>query len=109
MPSLTPFRASGDMYRNSFYYLGQYLGSVLVNQEDPFKALAEGREKAKGIAAALRVKIPTLKAGDIEIRSTTYDAQFSLIPELERPPQTLVWPQEPTLSTMKPGPVKEES
>lgn len=97
------------MYKNSFYYQGVYLGSSLTNHEDPFKALAAGRDKAQQIAKALRVKLPLIKQGDIEIHSDPYNPQYDMLPELLKvePPMEVV-PGQVTLRNLKPGPLAEE-
>lgn len=99
------------MFRNSFYYQEIFLGSVISIQEDPFKALREGEDKAAQIARALKPKIPLVSTGDIEIHVDTYDPQYFLFPELAQKPITMQrrGKNVPTLLTLRPGPLKEAS
>lgn len=90
------------MFRNTFLFQGINLGSSISLQDDAFKALAEGRAKAEQIARALRVKIPTVTSGDIEVHCKAYNPQLWLLPDLAPKSDSISYvPNAPTLKSMK--------
>lgn len=92
------------MYRNSYFYQDIPLGSSISHQDDIFKALREGEEKAKVIAGVLKLKIPQVTPGDIEIRCGMYDPQLWLDPIFSKKGDTMTrLPGQKTLKQMAMG------
>ena len=59
------------------------LGSMISQQEDPYKALDEGKTKRDEIASALRITMPQLrkiKGPDIEVCVSVHSPQLLLFP-----------------------------
>ena len=71
-------------YKNIYLFEGQKLGSSFSEQDDPFKALNEGKNKAVQIARILAHQVKGVKPDQIEIQCWWYDPQYPLFPELAK-------------------------
>lgn len=71
-------------YKNIYLFEGQKLGSSFSEQDDPFKALSEGKNKAVQIARILAHQVKGVKPNQIEIQCWWYDPQYPLFPELAK-------------------------
>lgn len=91
------------------------VGEMFSDHDDPWKALADAKEKKAGLVLALRAAMPMLKkvkSEDIEIAVYIYDPQLILFENLpkkkrnevsatERGFELFVHDSDPTLSTQK--------
>ena len=92
-------------YKNVFLYQGQRLGSAVSKEDDPFRALKEGREKSAQIARILSAQVKGVKPSEIEVQCWWWDPQFTFYPELFPKEQEEVGykPGRPTLRDLKVG------
>lgn len=93
-------------YKNIFLFEGQKLGSTFSSEDDPYRALREGYTKREQIARILRLQIPAITDGEIEIQCWWYDPQYHFFPELfpkEQLQLTEGGKRRPTLASLKVG------
>lgn len=91
-------------YKNIFLYHGEKLGASFSQEDDPYKALAEGRQKAIVIAKILAMQVKGVRETDIEIQCWSYDPQYHLFKEMfpkEQIEASRPNGKRPTLKTLK--------